>query len=89
MNVAREGIDWECGEPIYLAGVDERGEKWSLFARVWDAGPFDGYCVIRSSGACEKVVVDLPEYDVPFAGQSSGVVVRNMAREAELLGMRQ
>ena len=80
-------VTWACGEPVYLEGVDATGKHWTLFARAWDTGPFGAYCVRQPDGTCPPIVVDVPKHLAPFAGMSSRVTVRNMAREAERMGV--
>lgn len=80
---------WDCGEPVYLSGVDAYGSPWSLYARAMDTGPFGALCVKQPDGSCPQIVADVPMFLAPFSGLSSACSVRMMAREAAAMGMVQ
>ena len=81
LPVSEHGITWECGDLVYVGGVDANGEPWSLLARALDAGPLAGYCVEMPAeeGAmtaplqCVPIGVDVPAPFAPFAGTSARV----------------
>jgi len=69
----------ECGDLIYLSGVDAEGAPWSLMARALDAGPLERYCVETGEG-CARIVADVPAHQAPFGGMSARVwQVRNVS----------
>lgn len=69
---AYESGEAECGDLVYLAGVDGYGQPWSLMARALDAGPLGRYCVKTSEG-CAAIEADVPKFLAPFPGLSARV----------------
>jgi len=69
---AYESGEAQCGDLVYLAGVDAAGTPWSLMARARDAGPLDRYCVELPEG-CAPIMADIPAHLAPFPGLSARV----------------
>lgn len=74
LPVSEHGISWQCGDLVYLSGVDAKGQPWSLMARALDAGPLARYCVEMEEG-CAPIAADIPQPWAPFDGLSARVFV--------------
>ena len=79
----RYGIDWACGDLIYI-----RTPTGSIMARALDTGPFGGYCVAQGDGECLPIVADVPVYWATWEGLSSTGEVINLSAVARECRMR-